>query len=282
MYGNFLQKKNALIELMKKGKIIMEVKEYNENYTQRNIVQNNAQNTDYEYNNEINNRKEKKCIIYLIVLVLILVYVTFFFIHNIIDRSQIKDVISGTIDNPSGNVTDDGNTNNGQGNNNLVTGNNQGNNTTTSPGVVDNSDRFKVKQGDTEFNELKELDIFRNSYFKNSSIIAPGVQGTYSFTIENDSESKFTYEVFYQETNNYNINMVYKIKVNDTYVIGDESTWVTHDDFIISNRAISPYTTDLYTVEWKWEDANNDTEIGMTDGANYKLNVRINATQIVE
>ena len=37
---------------------------------------------------------------------------------------------------------------------------------------------------------------------------------------------------------------------------------------------------DIYTIEWKWKDSENDTKIGETDGAYYKMNVSVHAEQV--
>ena len=148
--------------------------------------------------------------------------------------------------------------------------------------VIDNSDRFKVLQGETEWSELKELDMFNNSYFEDKSIIAPGVKGSYSFTVENESEGKFIYDMIFTEENPYEINMVFKLKVNGEYVLGNEQTWIKASELKRSNVFLGAKVSNIYTVEWKWEDNYNDTEIGETEGAYYKMYIKVNAEQIIE
>ncbi len=251
--------------------------------------------------NKETNRAEKKQIIYLIIASLILIYIATFFIHNIIDRGQIKDSRSGVInfpdksDNTSNNTannTTDNTTNNTPSNASNNSGNN-GNNTdggNKTPDkkpddtpIVDYSDRILVKQyGTKPFQELKELDMFRNFYFHDEAIIAPGVHGTYSFTVENNTPADFLYNITFTENNPYKVNMVYKIRLNGEYIVGSENEWKRHEDFTKYELPLKSVSTDLYVVEWKWEDADNDTEIGETPGANYKMNVRVDATQVVK
>lgn len=232
----------------------------------------------------MDNRNEKKIIIYLIIAALILIYISFFFIHDIVDRGRIQDTASGTITSPDNGVLDE----------NIDKDNKPGKDHGQKPDdsdkdedqddgyIVDNSDRFKVLQGQTEFKDLKELDIFKNSYFKDESIIAPGVQGSYNFTVENESDTNFIYNVTFTEENPYQINMVFKVKVNGEYVLGNEKNWVKHGDLSRSNLLLNAKSNDLYTIEWKWQDNYNDTQIGETDGAYYKMYINVDAEQIVE
>lgn len=199
------------------------------------------------------NINEKKIIIYLIIIFLILVYVAIFFIHNIVDKGKREDSSTSIVPNPDI--------------------------------VIDNSARFKIKQGEVEFNELKELDIFKNKYFEDKSIIAPGVNGDYSFTVENESESVFRYNIAFAEENPYKINMVFKLKVNGEYVVGNEKNWVQGGNFLQSDLILNAKSKDIYTIEWKWEDTDYDTEIGEQGGPNgayYKMNVKAIAEQVIE
>lgn len=206
-------------------------------------------NNNYRYNNKCN-MKEKNIIIFLLVNSLILIYFSLFFIHNITDRRAIKNTqsvaitypsnnISNEIDNGYGNVTSiEGNTIDTEGNTTNIGGNivnsagdvtNIGNITGIEDNIVNNSDRFKVLQGTKEWSELKSLDIFKNSYFHDKSIIAPGVHGNYSFTVENYTEMAMEYNVDFYEENIYNVNMVYKLKLNGSYIAGNEENWVKYE-----------------------------------------------------
>lgn len=217
----------------------------------------------------MDNRNEKKIIIYLIIISLGLIYYSLFFINDIVDRGRIKDTETGTIMPPDNNVEGESidKENNGK-----IEG----------EYVIDNSDRFKVVQGEKQWSELKELDMFKNSYFEDKSIIAPGVQGSYSFTVENESESKFIYNILFTEENPYEINMVFKLKLNEEYILGNEQTWIKASELNRSNILLGAKANDIYTVEWKWQDNYNDTEIGKTEGAYYKMYIKVNAEQIIE
>lgn len=235
----------------------------------------------------MNNQRENKIIIYIIITMIILIYIAMLFIHNIVEKGKIKNTISTNIEYPS-NDANGGEINNNTNNNDR---NNSKNNSSTEkdnksskdekepPITIDNSDRFRVWQNNKEWNELKKLDIFNNSYFKNQSIIAPGVSGKYTFTVENDQNKICRYDITFTEENKNNINIVYRLKLNGNYIAGDENKWLTYKQINITKSNINPQTSDIYTIEWKWEDAENDTEIGTTPNANYTLYIKIDAEE---
>lgn len=281
---------------------------------ERNI-QKNDENEKYNNKYCLN---EKNIITYLIVLALVLVYYSLFFINNINFRGIIKDTqwvevkypqnnneISNSIDinnsqdntitnivannnitnsNLGNNNQDNNNSNNGTENNNP--GNNNSNNNTgngdiNNPGeiIIDNKDRFKIMQGKEEWNNLKNLDMF-NNIFLDSSKIAPGVYGEYNFTVENYKNVKIKYSLDFIEMNMYNINMVYKMKLNGSYIAGNEHTFVKYYQLNKENLVINANSNDIFTIEWKWQEDNSDTQIGKKQDANYKLNIKINSSEL--
>lgn len=269
-------------------------------------------NESEQYNNKYC-LNEKKIIIYLIILSLALIYYSLFFIHNINFRGVIKDTqlveikhpqnnndannsidVNNPQENTMANIIANNNTNSitnnnitngilgnniGNGNSNNNVNNNTGNGEINNPGgsIVDNKDRFKIMQGTENWKDLKTLDIFNNYYFNDHSIIAPGVSGEYSFTVENYRETNMKYNLNFIEQNIYNINMVYKLKLNGSYIAGDEQRYVKYQELNKEDLIINTNTSDIITIEWKWQDNNNDTQIGKIEGSNYKMSIRVDA-----
>lgn len=231
---------------------------------------------DFFTGKNISNFQEKRIIVYLIIFAILLMYFSIFFIHNIVDREMLKDTKSPTIIDPGNNNNNNNNNNNGNNNQNY-NGGNGGNNP-----VVDNTDRFRILEGAKAWSELKELSIFSNGYsaYVVDGKIAPGVSGNYNFTVENYCSFKMKYDINFTEENPYAVNMKFKIKLNGNYVAGNESTWVSYAEISQSNRVVDSNAKDLYTIEWKWIDAPNDTEVGETDGAYYKLHVKAYAEEV--
>ena len=214
-----------------------------------------------ENNNAQQNMLEKKIIVDLIILTITLFYVSLFFIYDIVDIGAINTSQTTVIDKPDDipPVIDDG----------IATANKN-----IGQSVVENKARLRILEGTTEWNELLKLDVFNSENIHvTKGKIAPGVHGIYSFTVENYGEIAVRYALDFTEENPYNINMVYKLKYNGNYVAGNESTWVKFADLTQSNLTINTNKIDLFELEWAWQDAENDTEIGRTEGANYQVNI---------
>ena len=213
---------------------------------------------------------EKKIIIYLIILSLILIFISLFFIHDIVDKgAAITDLQTSTITYPDDNNPD-----------NIIdyTKDNDNNNENKETVIIDEEARLRILQGTKEWSELKELDIFKhNMLHVVENKRAPGVTGKYVYTVENYGEIPMIYNMSYTDENNNNINMVFKLKLNGKYIAGSEENWVKINELNQENLRIEPSKTDIFTIEWKWEDTDRDTPIGETDGANYKIFIKSTA-----
>lgn len=231
----------------------------------------------------MDNKRQNKIIVYIIAIVIIFIYIALLFAHSIIDRGKIKDTQSTEIKYPDNTVQGEHTDNNKHPNQHPDKDDDKDHDKDDDDGdgeIVDNKDRIKVLQdGKTEWSELKELDVFNNSYFEDHSIIAPGVKGSYSFTVENISDKATIYDITYTDENIYNINMVYKLKLNGNYIAGNENTWVKREHLNTTGTKLAGKSNDVYTIEWKWEDSDNDTQIGETDGAYYKLFLKVDAKE---
>lgn len=145
--------------------------------------------------------------------------------------------------------------------------------------IIDNEARIKISEDGTDWNELKELRIFYNKFYEDEPKIAPGVSGKYKYTVENNWDKDVRYHMNFSEENPLNINMVYKLKDDGKYVFGDENTWVSHEELNKPDIIIESGETHIYTLEWKWEHSDNDTQIGETEGAKYKIFIKVYAEQ---
>ena len=73
------------------------------------------------------------------------------------------------------------------------------------------------------------------------------------------------------DKNTEDINMKYRLKMNNVYVIGTENSYVTIDEMKLDNIYVLKNSQELYTLEWKWEDSNNDSEIAKDGLATYTI-----------
>lgn len=198
----------------------------------------------------------------------------------IVDNNTTNSITNNNITN--GNLSNNTNNNIGNGNSSNNVNNNTGNGDINNPGgnIVDNKDRFKILQGTESWKDLKSLNIFNNCYFNDNSIIAPGISGEYNFTVENYKDTKMKYNLNFIEQNIYNINMVYKLKLNGSYIAGNEREFVKCNELNKENLLINANTNDVFTIEWKWLDNKNDTQIGKIEGANYRMQITLNVFEL--
>ena len=127
----------------------------------------------------------------------------------------------------------------------------------------------------------KKADIFSNSYFENSKI-APGVSSDYYFIVKNDRKENIIYDINFTEKNDSNIPIKYRLKKNDSYVVGSDISWVNASDLNINDILINAKENNSYILEWKWDyytdnlnDA-TDTTIGKNI-PDYKLTINVKA-----
>lgn len=122
----------------------------------------------------------------------------------------------------------------------------------------------------------QNLNIFNNAAFEYTNKIAPGVSNTYNFKTNNTSNKDFTYYVEMYEESEYKINLKYRLKRNGSYVVGNDSKWVTAEELKTEYTRLNHGESDNYSLEWKWFDDNDalDNAAGENMTSEYKLNIR--------
>ncbi|MCR5185613.1 MAG: hypothetical protein K6D97_00655 [Clostridia bacterium] len=130
------------------------------------------------------------------------------------------------------------------------------------------------KNGDYLYQQ--KLEIFNNAAFQYTNKVAPGVSNTYHFVVHNSSNMNLKYYLEMYEESEYQVNMKYRLKRNNNYVIGDDDTWVTAGELKTAFSNIEKSSLDSYSLDWKWFDHDNakDTVAGENMTSLYKLNTR--------
>ena len=124
------------------------------------------------------------------------------------------------------------------------------------------------------WNGASDLQIFYKSLNTINDKIAPESSNTYQFVIKNSTIYNLKYKINFIETNEYNINMKYKLKKNDTYIVDH---YVSASELDISNMILNRNENDTYYLEWKWISSSNDTSIGENPEAKYDLKIEVKA-----
>ena len=129
------------------------------------------------------------------------------------------------------------------------------------------------------WNGSNELNIFSKSIYNVDGFIAPESENTYKFIVKNNTIYKIKYNVTFIETNEFNINMKYKLKKNDNYLV---NTYSKPSSLSVSNFKLNPGESDTYYLDWKWISSSNDVSIGTNPEANYGLKIEVEAESVNE
>ena len=126
----------------------------------------------------------------------------------------------------------------------------------------------------------KSLSIFENPAFQYTNKIAPGVSNSYAFRVHNETDNAIRYSIEFEEDSEYAIDMRYRLKRGDGYVIGSDTEWVSASELISEMKELSIDAVDAYTLDWEWpyEGGHDalDTEIGEKMLSEYSLTIKIN------
>ena len=121
------------------------------------------------------------------------------------------------------------------------------------------------------------IDVFSNSMYEEKKI-APTSTNTYQFKIKNNNQSTILYSIDFDEKNDYDIDMRYRIRKGQNYINGEE--WVKFNELNINDIELTGNETDTYYLEWKWFEGINDTTAGEAAGTGYLLKIKIEAKSI--
>lgn len=137
--------------------------------------------------------------------------------------------------------------------------------------VTKQLDVIKITSNSVGWNISDELNIFANPEFNNDSMIAPNSKGTYKFIVQNNSSEHIYYNLEFMEKNEHNINMKFRLKLDNIYIIGSKDKWQEPHELNMKDVLIVGGSKSMYTLEWYWEESEEDTNIGKKDYADYQL-----------
>lgn len=132
-----------------------------------------------------------------------------------------------------------------------------------------------VTSEDKDWYKNENINLFQSVNKNGEKIIWPGQSGKYSFIVKNDTTQPAYYKFYMEDTNEYNINIKYRLKMNNTYIKGDENTWVSINDMNIEDIFATKDSKTLYTLEWKWDTSDRDLEIAKEGLATYTVYIRL-------
>ena len=246
----------------------------------------------------------------LIIKFLLIIVIILLLLHNcvLLNKRKIGKTPSGNVNiieitcvdnnkcdvtdkqNSSNNGTDNSNNaevetdNNSTINNNKNSSSNNGNNSsssstteeTTTDSTTDIDGEVLVEDKRIIWSDSSNLKIFTNSVYNLEDKIAPESSNTYQFVVKNSTAYKIKYNISFVETNPYNINMKYKLKKNNTYIVDH---YVSFNELNITNQLLNSKDNDTFYLDWKWISSDNDTEAGKNQ-AKYSLKIDVGAESV--
>ena len=147
-------------------------------------------------------------------------------------------------------------------------------NTDDNGGNVISDDGLIIRDRDVKWSGNTKIDIFNNSMYTVEDKIAPEDSNTYQFIVKNSTKYNLKYMIEFIETNDYNINMKFKLKRNDTYLVDH---YVSASELNTTELLLNASNSDTFYLEWKWISSDNDTEIGSNPESFYGLKIDIKA-----
>lgn len=139
--------------------------------------------------------------------------------------------------------------------------------------VLDEDEKILVEDNKIEWSQNSQLAIFTNSYYNFEDKIAPESSNTYKFVVKNSTKYNIKYDISFTQTNPYHMNMKYRLKKNNTYIVGN---YVPYNELNITNQLLSAKKEDTFYLDWKWFSSDNDNAAG-ENSANYKLSILVKA-----
>ena len=171
--------------------------------------------------------------------------------------------------NSTGNSSSGGSNNNGN--------SSSGSDDTTTTDLVEEPDgELFVRDKKLVWEDSSDLKIFTNPVYNFEEKIAPESSNTYQFIVKNSTSYKIKYSISFVETNPYNINMKYKLKKNNSYIVDH---YVSYNELNISDQLLNAKSNDTFYLDWKWISSDNDTNAGKNQ-ANYSLKIDVEAESV--
>lgn len=131
---------------------------------------------------------------------------------------------------------------------------------------------FIADEEGTSWDEVEDLDVFVNDTFGDATI-APGLDGTYSFIFENRNDNTVRYSLTFTETNEYGIDLAYRLKSDGAYISG-HSDYVGAESAGVSDLTVQPHSAKRFELEWKWIGDNDEADtLAGENGATYTLHI---------
>lgn len=133
---------------------------------------------------------------------------------------------------------------------------------------------FVAGEGGIAWEDSENLPVFMNERF-GDTVIAPGMEGSYTFTFENRNENALVFSLSFSEDNAYGIGLVYRLVRDGVYISGAD--YLHAGELGVDGMTIEAQSASVFRIEWFWQDNDPvDTAAG-ENGATYTLHISYTA-----
>ncbi len=211
---------------------------------------------------------------------------------NVNSKKETNTNNTGATTNDNETTNNENNTNNNTSNDNTTTGNDTTNNDTnnSAPGndgntgddnsSISNNEGFFVSNKSIRWDSTNELRIFNNPVYNMDPKIAPGDSNIYQFVVRNNTTYNVIYSIKFNEENDSNLNIKYRLRKGNTYIAGNNG-YVDYNQLDQNEIILNSGEKDTYYLEWKWIGTDNDNDVAGIQAA-YSISIEIEAESINE
>lgn len=112
---------------------------------------------------------------------------------------------------------------------------------------------IQVEDDQVFWQTVQDINLFENSLYGNSGIIAPGTHGEYVFEIENLSNSEVTYQIGIRENKDtQHVNLEYCLKSENHNNLENSQEWVSSSQMRTQKFNLSAKEKETYQLLWQW------------------------------
>ena len=127
---------------------------------------------------------------------------------------------------------------------------------------------------------VDKWNILLDAYSR--KLIVPEYESAYHFYVTNDNYADCYIAFDFDEVNEWNLNIEYRLYYDGEYLVGGNDSWVTYDVLKASEILVKAKEKEKFRLDWRWADTDKkQTELGIEGAATYTVVVKI-TTQFVK
>lgn len=121
---------------------------------------------------------------------------------------------------------------------------------------------------------VDKWNILLDAY--NRKLVVPEYKSAYHFNVLNDNYADCYIAFDFDEVNEWNLNIEFRLYYEGEYLVGGNDSWVNYDELKASNILVKAKEKEKFRLDWRWADTDKkQTELGIEGVATYTIIVKI-------